>query len=174
MRIPSNIITTGKYTIGNEFVTKNTYEPYQGYYYEINNRTFVGKEFDVNSLELIKVQDIPPLVKADKKYASLTKVNLSTIVAPKSVRKKDLSETDAQGKNFYAYFAKKINSNPILIREIDRETYSKLKNSSIWQVIRLIATEGDGFISQEELIKAEKQMPGIGIWIDTISGAGGI
>lgn len=174
MRIPSNIITTGKYTIGNEFVTKNTYEPYQGYYYEINNRTFIGKEFDVNSLELIKVQDIPPLVKADKKYASLTKVNLSTLNIPKNINKKDLSITDAQGKNFYAYFAKKLNSNPILIREIDRETYSKLKNNSVWQVIRIIATQGDGLIDQEDLDNAEKEMPGILMWIRTISGATGI
>jgi hypothetical protein len=172
MKVPSNIIMTGKYTIGNEFVNKNTYESYQGYYYEFNNKLFSGKEFNINSPELIKIQDIPPLVKADKKYASLTKVNLSTITAPKNINKKDLSLKDTQGKEYYTYYAKKLNSTPVLIKQIDKETYSKLQNNSIWQVIEIITIPGDGFILEEELIKAEKQMPGIQTWIRTTSGAG--
>jgi hypothetical protein len=41
-KIPANLITTG-YTSGKEFVYVSNYKPYQGYYYEINNKFFVGK-----------------------------------------------------------------------------------------------------------------------------------
>ena len=40
MRIPSNIIQTGKYTSGGEFVEKLTNKPYQGYYYELNGSLY--------------------------------------------------------------------------------------------------------------------------------------
>jgi len=172
MVVPSNIIITDKYTIGNEFVISKTYEPYQGYYYELSDKIYAGKEFNINAPELMRSQEVPALVKADKKYASLTRVNLSTLTAPKVVNKKDLSQTDTQGKNYYTYYAKKLNSNPILIKQIDKEQYSKLKNNNVWQVIEIETIPGDGFILPEDLAEAEKQMPGIQTWIRTTSGAG--
>jgi hypothetical protein len=40
MRIPKNIISENLYTQGNEFVDAKTNSPYQGYYYELNNKTW--------------------------------------------------------------------------------------------------------------------------------------
>ena len=57
MRIPANIIETGKYTSGGEFVYKTTQAPYQGYYYIINDRYFVGKEYKADAEEIIQIKE---------------------------------------------------------------------------------------------------------------------
>jgi len=53
LRIPKNQIITGKYTLGKEYVILSSYAPYQGYYYNLNGRTFAGKEFDPKAPEII-------------------------------------------------------------------------------------------------------------------------
>ena len=55
IRIPQNQIVY-KYTIGKEYMYTNTYREYQGHYYELNGRFFVGKEFNINSLELVIIE----------------------------------------------------------------------------------------------------------------------
>ena len=56
MRVPANIITENKYTIGKEYIDKKTHKLYQGYYYELNNKFFAGKEFNNNAPEIIKIK----------------------------------------------------------------------------------------------------------------------
>ena len=55
IRIPQNQIVTSKYTAGKEYMYKDTYREYQGYYYELNNKLFTGKEFNSNAPELILI-----------------------------------------------------------------------------------------------------------------------
>ena len=55
MKVPSNIIVKSQYTVGKEFIYADSYENYQGYYYEMNNKYFVGRVFDPNALEILKV-----------------------------------------------------------------------------------------------------------------------
>ena len=55
LRIPQNQIVANKYTIGKEYMYKDTYREYQGYYYELNNKLFTGKEFNSNAPELILI-----------------------------------------------------------------------------------------------------------------------
>ena len=55
MRIPSNIIETGKYTVGKEFISTSDNKEYQGYYYQIGDRYFAGKVFDNRAPELKKI-----------------------------------------------------------------------------------------------------------------------
>ena len=55
MRVPSNLIQLGKYTIGGELVDTKTNKPYQGYYYELSGKFFPGKEFNPTAPELKKV-----------------------------------------------------------------------------------------------------------------------
>ena len=43
MIVPNNIIQTGKYTSGNEFVYKLTNAFYQGYYYILDNSYYFFK-----------------------------------------------------------------------------------------------------------------------------------
>jgi hypothetical protein len=52
---PSNIILSNQYTAGNEYIYAESRQSYQGYYYELNSKFFVGKTFNSSSPELIKV-----------------------------------------------------------------------------------------------------------------------
>jgi hypothetical protein len=166
MKVPSNIIETGKYTIGKEFINTADNKEYQGYYYQINNKYFAGKEFNNKAPELKKIDDYYyTLYNINKEYSRLTKLNLKTLQSPKTIHNPDMSNKDYNGEDFLTYYAKKINSSPILIREINKETYLQLQNNSIWQVISLLTTQGDGGISIEEINKAEKEMPGIKAWL---------
>jgi hypothetical protein len=56
MKVPSNIIVKSQYTQGKEFIYSDTYEMYQGYYYEMNSRYFIGRTFDPNAREILKLQ----------------------------------------------------------------------------------------------------------------------
>jgi len=166
MRVPSNIITTGKYTIGKEFINISDNKIYQGYYYQIGDRYFVGKSFDQNAPELKKVtDDIFFFTNKNKEYGRLTQLDPKSIQEPKSIYNPDMSIKDAGGDYFYTYYAKKYNYYPILIREINKETYLELQNNNIWQVIALVTTQGDGGIDIEEINRAEKEMPGIKTWL---------
>jgi hypothetical protein len=80
MRVPSNIIIENKYTLGKELIYAKTYEEYQGYYYEINDKLFAGREFDPKALQLIRINsaDVNPLRFNPKTatYGNLTKTTL--------------------------------------------------------------------------------------------------
>jgi hypothetical protein len=52
MRIPKNLIETGKYTSGKEFVYKITQTPFQGYYYILDNLYYVGKEYNKDAANI--------------------------------------------------------------------------------------------------------------------------
>ena len=174
MKVPLNIIETGKYTIGKEFINTSTNKEYQGYYYELNNKYFIGKEFNNKAPELIKLNSSNFIFhNIDKEYGRLTKINPKSIQFPKTIHNPDMSAKDASGENFLTYYAKKINNYPILIREINKENYLELQNNNVWQVIALVTTQGDVGINIEELNKAEKEMSGIKPWLLS-SGIGSI
>jgi hypothetical protein len=157
MRIPSNIIET-KYTSGNEFVFDYNYKYYQGYYYEFNGKYFAGKTFNTNAPKLVKANstDINPLLTDPKTfiYGSLSKVKLNNSIPTSIINKSNIN-------GGIRYFSKKINSNPILIREIDKNTFDKFQNNPYYQVISIEFPEGGYFGNQKSLDDAEKQMPGI-------------
>jgi len=48
--VPSNLIVS-KYTQGSEFIRADNYASYQGYYYELRGKTYIGKEFNINAVE---------------------------------------------------------------------------------------------------------------------------
>ena len=54
IKIPKNKIKTGLYTSGGEFLIAKTQQRYQGYYYELNNGFYAGKEYKEDSPELIR------------------------------------------------------------------------------------------------------------------------
>ena len=166
MRIPSNIIETGKYTVGKEFISTSDNKEYQGYYYQIGDRYFAGKVFDNKSPELKKIDDDYFIfLNIDKEYGKLTKLDPKSVQIPKTIHNPDLSAKDAEGEDFLTYYAKKLNYYPILIREINKETYLELQSSNTWQVISLVTTQGDGGMSIEEINRAEREMPGMRAWL---------
>jgi hypothetical protein len=163
MRIPSNIIKENQYTIGKEYMYLSSYKEYQGYYYEINNKFYVGKTFNENAPELIKTSSsdkINILLTQPSTYVFGKLSNIKIINTPFSsiVNKVDLNARTR-------YFAKKLNNNPILIREVNKNNFYALLNDPIYQTISLDFPEGGYFGTSSDLDEAEKQMPGIKTFI---------
>ena len=110
MKIPSNIIIVESYTIGKEFIYETTYKEYQGYYYELNNKFFAGKEFDPNAPRLLKLgsPEVNPLKlnPATSTYANLTETKIYNKIP---------SIPFSSNISGIKYLAKQVNSNPVRI-----------------------------------------------------------
>jgi hypothetical protein len=150
---PSNIISTNKYTVEGEFVDKKTYEPYQGYYYELNNRFFAGKSFNSDSPEIVKVSSLNPTLLANSD-ARLFK-NLFNFNSAQLNTQQYTYESNAR------YFLSQNNVSPILIKEVSKETFQQFSNNSLYNSV--ILTEGG--LNENEVRQAEKKMPGITIFV---------
>lgn len=155
MKVPANIIVKSQYTQGKEFIYSDTYETYQGYYYEMNSRYFIGRTFDPNAREILKLQsDKVDKLKLNPKlftFISLLKTKLPNITKISSIL--------PDGRNSTRYFAKKLNYNPILIKEISEDTFNKLQTDPTYQTITLTLSAGD--YDPVILDQADKQMPGL-------------
>ena len=157
-KIPSNLITTN-YTSGKEFVYVSDNKHYQGYYYEINSKFFVGKEFNNNAPEIIKLTSskINPLLlkAATSLFGRLTGIKLDDIKVPSFFY-------NYQGD--IRYFLSKNNTSPLLIKEIDKKTFDQFQNDSLYSSVSL--TFKGGF-SENELKEAEKKIPGITTFVNS-------
>jgi len=154
MKVPANIISTGKYTQGNEFMYSDNYESYQGYYYEINNKTFAGKEFNTNAREIIKLDSSKV-----NKLKSNPETSTYGFLSNNTIEENKASGIVYLGEDIIRYFAKKLNNNPALIREIDKNTFEMLKTDPIYQTIAVNIPASEE--TSLELEQADKQMPGL-------------
>jgi hypothetical protein len=159
MRVPSNIITTNKYTIGDEFVYPNTNKSYTGYYYEINGSFFQGKTFNANSPKIIKKQDSNKLLDnpATKTYAQLANITSQQLLTPEYIHLPftKIPATDFSDSDITRYFIKQLNTSPILIRETDRISFQNLTNNSLYQTLAVKE------IDMYRLDELDKSMPGL-------------
>lgn len=164
MIIPSNIIKDNLYTIGGKFIYKDTYKEYQGYYYEINNRFYTGREFSPDSKELIQNNspEIDPLLAnpATAAYGKLTKVKIQQN-KPKSIPFTP-SITDFQDGYKIRYFAKKLNVIPIFIKEINKADFYKLSNDPLYQTLEV---KYQFNLTNQQIIELDKKMSGIASYI---------
>jgi hypothetical protein len=156
MLIPANKIQKGKYTIGGELIDKITNIPYKGYYYILNNLYFVGKDYNSNARELIKVSDSNKLIEANfsaANYSLISGITSQDLQTPK-VNYLQFNTSDDPTRYFY----KKVNeNNPIVIREIDKENYDKIKNNPLFQTTFLD--------DKKSLAQAEKELPGLTLFL---------
>jgi len=157
IRIPQNQIKY-QYTAGKEYMLENTYEEYIGHYYELNNKAFVGKEFSSNAPVLVKKDSSNtntllenPLTNL---YGKISGIKINNIPPPSIVSKSDIFITKR-------YFYKKLNTNPILIKEINKETFDSYQIDPLYQTISIDIPEGGFFVDQSNLDKANEKMPGI-------------
>lgn len=154
MRIPANTIET-KYTSGNEFVFEYNYKYYQGYYYEFNGKYFAGKKFNANAPKLIKAKsdNVNSLLTNPKTfmYGSISQQTLPLVSKFIPVAKSNL-DTDTEGNE--TYYAKKLNTTSVLIKEIDKKTFDKLQQDPFYKVVSLKP-------DRSNLDDADKQMPGL-------------
>lgn len=156
MIIPNNIIQTSKYTQGNEYRIASTNVPYQGYYYELNGSFYAGKEYKSNSPELIpesktnKLLNFPPTAL----YSAISGVSSQDLQLPviKSVQN-NFSSVNIKER----YFCRQITIQPILIKEIDEETYDNVKANPLYQTT---------FIGKnQDIDQANAQLPGLKDWL---------
>jgi hypothetical protein len=155
MKIPNNSIQYN-YTSGNEFVNPDTNVPYQGYYYETNGVYFTGRTFNPNAPKIIKKVDENRYLNdlRTATYAKLTgyttqKSNEPKITSMPTIGTDNIS-LDYEGPRF---FAQKINTTPIIIKEIDEKTYTSLQNSPFYKTTYVSKTQS--------AIQAEAQIPGL-------------
>jgi hypothetical protein len=157
IRIPQNQIIY-KYTAGKEYMVETTYREYQGYYYELNGKLFVGKEFNSNAPTLIKIRsnNVNTLLTnaSTYVYGRVSKTKLDNTPPPTIVSKNNIFVTKR-------YFCKKINNTPILIKEINKETFDAYQSNPLYQVIDIDVPEGGFFANQSSLDEANKKMFGI-------------
>ena len=155
MKIPSNLIQYN-YTSGNEFVNPDTNVPYQGYYYEVNGIYFTVNRFNASAPKIIKKENENKYLN-DPKIATYAKLTGFTSQNSSEPNITSLPQTNPEGtrieENIPRFFAQKINSNPIVIKEIDEKTYNSLQNSPFY-----ITT----YVSyNQSLTQANNQMPGL-------------
>jgi hypothetical protein len=161
IRIPKNQIITGKYTTGKEYVILSSHAPYQGYYYELNGRTFAGKEFNPKAPEIIRMTSgkFNPLLEnpATATYAKISKIKLDNT----EIRHYSSQIEVEQNEIITQYFARNITQNdPIIIRQIDRETFNKLQSNPLYQKTSIDCYTGTDFLySKTDLDRAEKELP---------------
>jgi hypothetical protein len=166
MRIPANIISKGKYTIGNEYLYLDTHKEYQGFYYELSNKFFAGVDFDPNAKEIIKKDSAKVnkllLDPKTEEYGKISQVQLPNSTPPPPLS--DFFDKPSDLEEYNAYFYKKMIGKNILIKEISKETYGQYINNPIYQVIKVKVNNGDAGITNEELKRADKEMPGFATW----------
>lgn len=167
MRVPSNIISKGKYTIGNEFIYLDSHKPYQGFYYEISNKFFAGVDFSTNAKELIRATSakvnrllLDPKTEA---YAKASKYELP-ISAPPPAQTNFYENLPDGLEDYDAYFYKRMIGKDTLIKQIDEQTYSTYKNNPFYQVIKVKLNNSDTGITAEELRRANAEMSGFAEW----------
>lgn len=160
MQIPSNIILSSQYTAGNEFIYASSYLPYQGYYYELNNKFFVGKTFNTSAPELLKLNsnNLNPLLTQSSTftYGKLSKEKI-TQTEVKSFPFNPTNKDFEQGFQI-RYFAKKLNTTPFFIQEINKEDFKNLQTNPLYQILEI---EYKFDYSETDLLLFDQKMPGL-------------
>jgi hypothetical protein len=150
MRAPKNIAKVN-YTSGEKYLDSN-YNPYTGYYCEVRGKAYPGKVYTGLAKQLILASS---LVRDNK-------VNNYRFVS---------NPNDFQKEHVLRYFIKYINAVPIVVKEIDFNTYNNFKNNPAYQVISLkyqVLEEGStfsGLFDDDEVEQADKKMPGIKLYL---------
>ena len=150
MKIPANVIETGKYTSGGEFVYKSNQSPYKGYYYILNDRFFEGKEYKADAQEIIQIKESNTLL-----YRLATAAfSLASGITSQSLRQRPVPSVQSNIEGVFTpirYFSRKVNIKPTVIKEISKETYDSLQGDPLYQTT---------FVGPDQSIdQAEKQMP---------------
>jgi hypothetical protein len=169
LRIPKNQIVESKYTSGGEYMFASTQNEYKGYYYELNNKTFAGKEFNTNNPEIIKIQSdkYNTLLGSAATYiygiVSKVKLNNSKPTSIPLLSNPERATPNSNTNIVTRYFVKKLNSTPIVIREIDQQSFEQTKINPIYQIVAIEFVPSPGWTNgiPKDIDKAEQQMPGI-------------
>jgi hypothetical protein len=161
MRVPKNIIQTGKYTSGGEFVEELSNKPYQGHYYELNGSLYTGKEYSVNAVKIIKKQNQNQLYNSTSTamFSFMSGITSQQLSVPpiNSINVNNLSDEGIPLGYSTRFFAQKININPIIIKEIDEKSYTSLQGTPLYKTTFIGNYNG----VNQNVDQAEAQVPGL-------------
>jgi hypothetical protein len=157
MKIPKNIIKTGKYTSGGEFYFKITQAPYSGYYYILNNLYYAGKEYNEKAPEIVKIQQTNNMLfrSSTAIFSSLSGITSQMLKSPKITSVQPNTESNLVPER---YFSSQINIKPTIIKEISKDTYDSLQGNSLYQTTFIGPTQS--------INQAEKQLPGLKAFLE--------
>jgi hypothetical protein len=157
MGIPKNNIVPSKYTSGGDFVNAATNAPYQGYYYEYQNGTYAGQEFNPTASQIIRVNSpkqnkllnsLPTAI-----YSLVSGVTSQTLNKPKPQTLPTV--TDKVSDRSTRFFYKKYNDN--IIKEVDENGYKSLQSQPVYQTTFIGTYQG----KNQSVEQAESQLQGL-------------
>jgi len=148
-----NSVIQIKYTSGGEYKFISSLKEYIGYYYNIGKKAYAGEKFDVRSPELIEISAITSLKDNPSIFSSsLSSPNILSI------------PFNFNNESELRYFTKKITqSDPIIIKEIDKNTFDQLKSNPLYQTVEI---EFSLNLSEQQLDEIDKLMPGLRSFIE--------
>lgn len=157
MIVPSNVINSGLYTSGNEYRYKSDNTFYVGYYYGYNGSFFVGKEFSSKAPELIHDSKSNTLLNSGNFVYSIISGTTSQDLEQPYIPTIQFTNSNDPGFLGVRYFYRKVLIQPIIIKEISKESYNSIKNNSLYQTTFV----GNG----QTLDQADMQLPGLKIYL---------
>jgi len=167
LRIPLNQTVTSKYTSDGEYVIESTYVSYKGYYYELSGKLFAGKEYDPNAPVIIRVtkENANSLLtnKSTYLYGLLSGIKLSNTKPVSHIFQK----TNPNERYADRYFIQRVNDNPPLIKEINKDTYEQFQTDPLYKSTTI---KWDTIGSNEQtLTVTDKQFPGIKSFLEELN-----
>lgn len=171
-------IITGKYTPGDEYVL-DTGEDYIGAYHVLpNGQVFTGPRPIPTSAELFeKRNDLAPSVKL---YNSILNLKVSQYDSPVAYQPMP-TPSDYERGVIQRFFVQKRNNPSVTIVEIDSVQYNSINttnspglNGVIWNKlllqwkISLIPSTDAALLNRRELVFAELNFPGIGLFLPNV------
>ena len=152
MKVPKNIIETGLYTSGKEFVYKTTQAPYKGPYYALNDSYYVGKEYNDKADEIIKIVQSNTLLN-NSSTALFSAISGITSQVLRAVKTPAIQSNIESNSVPIRYFMRQVNVQPVTIKEISKEAYDSVQGNPLYQTT---------FVSKDQSIdQAERQLPGV-------------
>ena len=174
LKIPQNQIKY-KYTSGGEYIIANSNIRYQGYYYEVNGKTYTGKEYNASGSTLL-IKDTPdnspsPFLNTTL-YEFISNVKVNKNLPQYITYNPSQIESSNSSSSITRYFIKKVNDT--LIKEINKTTFDKFNSDPLYQKVAINFTfpfvpNPDEDIPHQSipqnLTEAEKTMPGITLFL---------
>jgi hypothetical protein len=173
LRIPLNQIKSNQYTSGGELVEKTSFKEYKGYYYVIGDKYFSGKEYNPKAIELVKSSPQTSKVSSFsgdtlKYFYSAPPAIQNMISKPQVVNgiNTSASPTISENKVTNRYFIKKQNVTPVLIKEVNEDTFNNTTDP-IYIKIALKYDPTQGFNKEQVDYIDKYQMPGLKTYLNT-------
>lgn len=168
MRYPNNQIRENLYTKGFEFMLKQTYGNYIGFYHSISGKYFAGARFIVsNTIELIKYDSKKQnssynISQLDSTYTKLKPEIINKIKIDSFEIIKIIPENSPTP--YKRYFIKRKNEINAPVMEVDKNTYKNAQLSEFYYTGEII---WDCFKLMSDLIQQlEQKIPGISFYLE--------